>query len=239
MKKYYLHNGKESEGPFDFEELKSKKINRMTPVWSAGMEDWKTAGELEELKSLLITNPPAIKSFTKTDTILEDTKNTGDQKLLGLTKKNFFLAAGILILFVGLLITNYLQEKRKNNLEQKNNLTEKNNQQYRLQQQEIEEQKIRIAEQESLELERAAKEQKQAITNRLLEIKNSLSVTYSNLEAAKIELNNAAKFQLLRTSPQKIADIDLVQNNIEYLKNEISTLQKEMNLLSLKLEKTD
>jgi hypothetical protein len=38
---------------------------------------------------------------------------------LGLTKTS--LAAGILILFIGLLITNYLRRK-ENNLEQKNNL---------------------------------------------------------------------------------------------------------------------
>jgi hypothetical protein len=239
MKKYYLHNENKNEGPFDFEELKTKKITKTTPVWSAGMQDWKTAEEVEELKSILGTVTPTINSPTESSSRTEDKKTTDSQKLLGLTKKNLFWAAGILVLVVGLLITNYLQEKRKNNLEQKNNITEKNNQQYRLQQKEIEEQKIRIAEQKSLDLERAAKEKKQAISNRVLEIKNSLATAYSNLEIAKIELNNATKFQLLRTTDQKTENIDLVQNNIEYLKNEVSALQKEMNLLQLKLAKTD
>jgi hypothetical protein len=239
MKKYYLHNGKESEGPFDFEKLKSKQISRTTPVWSAGMQDWKKAGEVEELKSILATIPPTLKSPTTAPSRPENKITIDNKKPLGLTKKNLFYVTVIFVLVVGLLITNYLQEKRKNSLEQKNNLTEKNNQQYRLQQQEIQKQKIQIAEQESLELERAAKDQKQVITDRILEIKNSLSVAYANLEVAKLELNNTAKFKLLRTTDQKIADITLVQNNIEYLKNEISELQKEMNLLRLKLEKTN
>lgn len=63
MKTYYLHDGTESNGPFDLEELKSKNIKITTPVWCAGMLDWKTAGEVEELKSILATVPPPIKSF--------------------------------------------------------------------------------------------------------------------------------------------------------------------------------
>jgi hypothetical protein len=237
MKTYYLHNGSENEGPFDFEELKSKKINRTTPVWREGMEDWKTAGEVEELKSILETVPPPIKSFTTTRSIPEEQKKEKNPKILGLTKNNFLLVTGIFVLVIGLLITNNLQENRKTDLQQKNNLTEKNNQQYQLQQKEIQEQKDHIAEQERLELERAAKEEKQVINNRILEIKNSLSVNYSKLNNANTELNDATDFQFLRTADQRIEDIDLAQNNIKYLKNEIAVLEKELDLLYLKLEK--
>ena len=58
MKKYYLHNGVESSGPFSFEELRLKKISTKTPIWFEGMEKWKYAGELEEMQSLLIVTPP-------------------------------------------------------------------------------------------------------------------------------------------------------------------------------------
>jgi hypothetical protein len=237
MKTYYLHNGNENEGPFELEELKSRKITRTTPIWTAGMEDWKPAGEMEELKSILATVPPTIKSFSTAPKELEEENKASYQKIWGLTKKNFFLVTAALVLFIGILITNYLQESRKTNLERKNNLTEKNNQQYLLQQKEIQEQRKRIAEQDSLELERVAKEEQQAITNRILEIKNSLSVSYSNLKLAKAELNNAAEFQFLRTNSQKVEDVDLAQNNIEYLKNEIAALEKEIDLLYLRLEK--
>lgn len=237
MKIYYLHDGNENKGPFTFEELKSKNITRTTPVWCAGMEDWKTAAEVDDLKSLLATVPPPIKPFMTFPSNEEVQKKIKNHNILGLSRSNFFLACGVLVLVIVLLITNNLQENRKNSFEQKNNQTEKNNEQYQLQQKEIQEQKKRIAEQESLELERAAKEEKQNITNRILEIKNSLSVNYSKLKNAKIELNNAADFQFLRTPEQRMEDIDLAQNNIAYLKNEIATLEQEINLLYLKLEK--
>jgi len=48
MKKYFLHNGTESSGPFNFEELIAKKITKKTPVWFEGMENWKYAGEIDE-----------------------------------------------------------------------------------------------------------------------------------------------------------------------------------------------
>ena len=39
MKKYYLHDGTNNIGPFDFEELNQKSITRNTPIWCEGMED--------------------------------------------------------------------------------------------------------------------------------------------------------------------------------------------------------
>jgi len=61
MKKYYLHEGAETTGPFSIEELKDKSIKRATPVWTEGMDEWVSAGTVDELKSLFAT-PPAFKS---------------------------------------------------------------------------------------------------------------------------------------------------------------------------------
>lgn len=58
MKNYYLHNGQESIGPFDKEQLREQKINKDTPVWSEDMNDWKKAGEIDELKIILLSIPP-------------------------------------------------------------------------------------------------------------------------------------------------------------------------------------
>jgi hypothetical protein len=63
MNKYYLHNGSENIGPFNLEELKSKKITKTTQVWYEGLVDWKNAGEVDELNSILSSVPPPIKSF--------------------------------------------------------------------------------------------------------------------------------------------------------------------------------
>jgi hypothetical protein len=60
MKKFYLHNGTENIGPLDLDELKAKAITKNTQVWCDGMEDWKNAGEVDELKSILSVVPPPI-----------------------------------------------------------------------------------------------------------------------------------------------------------------------------------
>ena len=64
MKKYFLHNGTESSGPFDFEELKVRKITKTTPVWFEGMEHWKNAEEIPELTSIFVAIPPPLQSFS-------------------------------------------------------------------------------------------------------------------------------------------------------------------------------
>lgn len=63
MKKYYLHDGTNNIGPFDFEELNQKNITRNTPIWCEGMKDWKEAGTIEELRNLFPTLPPPLKKI--------------------------------------------------------------------------------------------------------------------------------------------------------------------------------
>lgn len=57
MKKFYLHNGHETIGPFDREDLYAQKINKETLVWSQEMITWKKAGEVDELKIILLSIP--------------------------------------------------------------------------------------------------------------------------------------------------------------------------------------
>lgn len=62
MKKYYLHNGTEEQGPFSVEELGEKNLKKSTEIWYKGLPDWTTVGEVEELKDLFkLTTPPPIK----------------------------------------------------------------------------------------------------------------------------------------------------------------------------------
>jgi len=58
MKKFYLHNGTEQLGPFDVDDLKTKGINKDTPIWYEGLPDWTTADKIDELKELLKTATP-------------------------------------------------------------------------------------------------------------------------------------------------------------------------------------
>lgn len=52
MKKYFLKNEDGQIGPFGPEELKEKGIEPGTPIWYEGLEQWTTAGELDELKEI-------------------------------------------------------------------------------------------------------------------------------------------------------------------------------------------
>jgi len=58
MNKYYLHDGTDQRGPFDFEYLKAKNISRDTPIWYEGLSEWTTAGNVDDLKSLFVAIPP-------------------------------------------------------------------------------------------------------------------------------------------------------------------------------------
>ena len=70
MKKYLINKGHENIGPFDKEELKAQKINKETLVWTEDMEDWKKAGEVDELKAVLLSIPPPLKKATKENKVI-------------------------------------------------------------------------------------------------------------------------------------------------------------------------
>jgi len=60
MKKFYLHNGNEQQGPFDFDDLKAKGIAKETPIWHEGLKEWTIAEKIDELKSIFksVAPPP-------------------------------------------------------------------------------------------------------------------------------------------------------------------------------------
>jgi GYF domain 2 len=58
MKKYFLHDGINQDGPFDLEELKQKKITSETQIWFEGRSSWTSANNIEELKSIFYLTPP-------------------------------------------------------------------------------------------------------------------------------------------------------------------------------------
>ena len=64
MNTFYIFINEEQQGPFTIEEIKLKNITKNTLVWSEGMEDWKEAGIVEELKALFPVLPPPIKKTT-------------------------------------------------------------------------------------------------------------------------------------------------------------------------------
>ena len=244
MNSYYLHNGTESIGPFDLTELKAKSIVKTTPVWCAGMQDWKHAGDVAELQTLFIILPPPINGFSSISKPIEEREVLEEQqevksnsKIAGIDKTLFYILSVLLILIAGTVVFSAFEDNRSAELEQKNRITEKNNLQFQLQEKEIEAQKQRIIEQEKLEFERVLKERKVSLNSRLVEVQQKLFVAVSALNQAKDKLEKAKDFQFLRSDSERENDINLSQKEIDTFNNEIIELKKEMDHIYLELEK--
>jgi len=106
MKKFYLHNGTDQQGPFDIEDLKAKNITKETSIWFEGLPEWTTADKIDELKELFLqktpppfgastTTPPPIQKppTQKTVSVSQPTKSK--------TGRNILIAAILLVVILG------------------------------------------------------------------------------------------------------------------------------------------
>lgn len=233
MKKYYLHNGTESSGPFDLEELKIKQITPTTPVWCSGMSDWKKAEEIDELKFVLQVTPPPFKTAAQPIQEIEEEKTT----IMGLNKKTFYLILAFLVFIIGIFILNFLEEQRTNEFQEKNNKTESENKQFQLQQKEIEKQKTLLEQQDKLEQERIARERKETINSELSKIQIRQIENQTRLEEANNKLIRATEFQFFRTEAERNTELSSIQTDINFLKEEMQQLENKRNQLSLELDR--
>jgi hypothetical protein len=72
MTYYFIKEGDNERGPFTINQLKTKSIKKVTPVWFAGLEEWTNAGQVFELKELfLIKVPSQVLPKTKINKIWE------------------------------------------------------------------------------------------------------------------------------------------------------------------------
>ena len=237
MKKYYLHNGTESSGPFDIEELKAKNITKASPVWFEGMLHWKTAGEIPELHQLFTVNPPPFPLFeTPKPAPKVETKKEA-RKILGMSKNVFFIGCAAVVLLIGISVLKNIEENRSRELRIKNHKTEVENYQLELKQKELDEQKIQAVIQEKIDAERAARALTQNANNRLLQIEKLLADYQNNLIETQKKLENASGFKLLRTGAEKKEQMDLLQKNIDSFRTTMEELKNESDQLKLEMEK--
>jgi hypothetical protein len=129
MKKFYIINGQNQEGPFDIEQFKSLNIKRDTPVWYEGIENWTTAEKVEDLKSLLpktaippkyeipiddniASTPPKFniqeekKETPKRNT--DTSKNESIESNKNNSKRSLIIGGGVLLvlLLIGIILSN-------------------------------------------------------------------------------------------------------------------------------------
>lgn len=126
MKKYYLHNGTEQEGPFYVSQLKKKGITPETEIWYEGLSDWTNADQIDELKVLFTQSPPQSPPIKPNETEQTNTK----LKKSGLGKNLLKLGLiaigllGVLVLF-NMFVTNNPKSNPSNEHEQKVTIEEK------------------------------------------------------------------------------------------------------------------
>lgn len=87
MKEYYYLSGKDQNGPFSIDELKSKDLTGETLIWSEGMQNWKKLKEEKEVYDTIFTRqipPPPPHDEIEYKLSLDKTKET----IINPTKSN-------------------------------------------------------------------------------------------------------------------------------------------------------
>ena len=82
MKKYFYSNEQGEQGPVTLEELKQKDITLKTLIWHEGLDDWKEAESIDELKEIFELGPRQID--TKDETLAKKGKKFNLNKNVGL-----------------------------------------------------------------------------------------------------------------------------------------------------------
>ena len=58
IKKYFIAQGSNTEGPYSIEELKNKDITDQYLIWTSGMSSWINVQEFAELQDVVQKSPP-------------------------------------------------------------------------------------------------------------------------------------------------------------------------------------
>jgi len=96
---YFINKNGVQQGPFTFEEIKTKTLSSKTQVWKTGLDDWLDANELEELKSCIIATPPPIKKNVERTVSIPPKKYDDSYD-----KEIFALFIGVIILLYNIAV---------------------------------------------------------------------------------------------------------------------------------------
>jgi len=100
MKKYFLHDGKEQQGPYDLNELKEKKISKETQIWYEGLESWTKADNIDELKDIFKDVPPPFTQKQSPPPISETANKPPVSKKRKILKSILIVIASLIGLFI-------------------------------------------------------------------------------------------------------------------------------------------
>lgn len=115
MRKYFLHDGNQELGPFDFEQIKSKNIKKDTQIWYDGLENWVTADKLEELQSLIIATPPQLpKTPPRIESSSQMISSSDHPAISSKRKSKFWLLMILSLVVIGIIIFWLMQQNKEN-----------------------------------------------------------------------------------------------------------------------------
>lgn len=131
MKKYFTHDGKDQQGPFTADELKSRGLSARTMIWFDGISNWTEAQFIPELKDFITATPPPFEkastinqTFEKVKEVIDkDYVNEIEHKIPNNTCKKIFKYSLIILSVLGLaFLINMMmpsqERKEKNNAEE-------------------------------------------------------------------------------------------------------------------------
>jgi hypothetical protein len=231
MKKYYLFENDKTLGPYSLNELKAKNITPFTAIWCEGFESWKTANELEELKSIFITMP----------TPNLENNNENLKTNYGVFENNkkviYIILFGFVLVLFTLGLMNY-QSKKIIEIEKTNKEIQKENYLKKIesQKEKLEEQSEILTKKGQAEKDRFDESRIQADEDTYKEILSALSNSYKALDDAKEELEKAKGYRIFRSAKKKeeqindaAYEIEIWQRKIELLKLEKREVKNRLN----------
>lgn len=245
MKKYYIYQNKQQEGPFDFQQLTQKKISPKTKVWHTGLDKWKNAEEVEELQALIvIETPPTFTEApkpkpeltiepepTKTTPQFTKQEETNTDSNQYINKRKAYWMIGIFTLIFTVILTFIITYYQKKEFQRINDLTNLYNKQVQLKNELIKKQSQILNQQEEADRQRREREKNIAIEKRREELKLLITTAKENLKKAKSKQSSANEFQLLRSSEEKTNEINTAKNEVQYWEEQITALEDEIRNL--------
>ena len=105
---FYIDNGIKN-GPFNFDELREKRILKETLIWTDNLKDWVKAESLDELQNILITPPP----LTPIEIVTHEKREKNAN--FALNFQNQILPSLIITFFISIIFVWFLHQQIVNN----------------------------------------------------------------------------------------------------------------------------
>lgn len=226
MKKFYIEqNGAQSDA-LTLEELKSNRITRETMVWTEGMVNWEKAGDLPALEEIFKSIPPPIATREEMPPPIRHFTSQTEEHKSSFFSVNRGKILTVSMTIVGILVLFFsFGNKTVHDVEVQ---TSDNTYLIEQQQQQLEEQNLKIKKQEAIERARTEKERQ----NKIQELNNQIFEAESQVEIAKKKINDASAFKLLRSSSDRNQQINNANENLNYWEDVVISLQKDLKKIN-------